>query len=1370
MVSLEQFRRAYLLNNPEAEEQEIARNFLEFVGAPQFLSAISDPVDEASDPESAAEFGHGIQRSVGMAIEGVGAAMRILGGEELGRQAVDMGQAMAAEAPRHPELQGWILDSAEGMKDPAWWAAGLGEMAPFLAGQLGITGSLLGAGVKLLPATLAGATAASSFEGLPLYNKLVDEKGVDTGEAIARTGANVAGISLLNSIAPYRAFGGPSNNVLRKVMATAVTEGTTETLEEPLEALLAGEDPAQALYQGANVFPVAALTGGLMGGAGAMMQGQPQQAQQPAQQQQQGPIIPGNQGQVDEQIDPQIQQAVDQSYDTIAERMRILNDTPLNRQVQINAQETQFDDQGAPIEQPSTGWQTSSMDGQVTYAPRVQLKDTDINFDLDNTLETVVDNPQLFQDYPSLSNVAVGALPTGLKMQSRSVPGRIEISPRLHQQDMVLALSREIKRQIAYTEGLTIPGTPQLLEPGEKENIIGDLLEDRGPFIEAEDLDFSTRAGELFLQHELNKSKNATPLNINEITDDQGNVNLSFSQKEARVLAQARYLGLPPFVQAQETPTQEQAAPEAQTDGLQPVLTDETASSEAAPSPAPARLEPIEGEEGPAEIELPTKIGNFRLDKYETSGSNKEAMFEMGRLEDEFINRRRRMPEGKSRSIAQINKDAVRILADESGATMKQLLKSRVGEVFNDAEFQALRMSMGSVTRQFRRANHKYIEEPTKANRLAAMQAFTNMRHVQSLISGSASEAGRVLRVMREIANEDEQLAVMSKVYDNFDDMMSALAAGKTPKEINSAAARFERATKTDVVFEVWLSNLLTGLTTHQVNLASNWAVGAMYRKELWLAWGLGKLKGQDEINLRDVIAYNSAHWADAVEALKAAKEAWVTEADTFDTTKLEAVKFKAISSRRLGLKKDSWFVDFVGKTIRIPFRALQAGDAYFKTRAYRRRIRQMVTHEVLKKNPKATSEQIELELEAVFDDPPGWMYDDAKLHAQDLTFTRKTGAIAGSVKNLTSNYPFLKVVFPFIDTPANIVKFAFRRTPFALMMGEPAADLRGDNGHERQLMAQSAMLMGTSLAILAYQFASTGMITGGPPHNPRKRSMWFARNMQAYSVNIDGTWVNYGRYEPLGMLLGLSADFVTLRDELDPDDPDLVEFTTALAFGFARNLQNKTWTQGMADLVLAVVDPERYAKPYMQGIAGSVVPTGVAHYTRSEDPYLRYTTTLMERIQSRLPNNEIAMRVDVWGDEISLMPEGASTLENFLRPVYLRKFEDDSLGKEMMRLESYMSVPRKKIGEYEMTPDEYVEYSKILGKISRAMLEAKTNTPDFIVAPDGVRKRMIERTRRKASDLSRKIFYKLHPEIVSERERLDLEALHLYEGLDLRI
>ena len=88
---------------------------------------------------------------------------------------------------------------------------------------------------------------------------------------------------------------------------------------------------------------------------------------------------------------------------------------------------------------------------------------------------------------------------------------------------------------------------------------------------------------------------------------------------------------------------------------------------------------------------------------------------------------------------------------------------------------------------------------------------------------------------------------------------------------------------------------------------------------------------------------------------------------------------------------------------------------------------------------------------------------------------------MAGFVHVIQQN-PFGRMIMPFVTVPANDVIRVMERSPAALVMRRPLADLSGQNGPEAMQKALARMSLGTASMAGVYQMAIDGRIPGNLP------------------------------------------------------------------------------------------------------------------------------------------------------------------------------------------------------------------------------------------------------------------------------------------------
>ena len=308
-----------------------------------------------------------------------------------------------------------------------------------------------------------------------------------------------------------------------------------------------------------------------------------------------------------------------------------------------------------------------------------------------------------------------------------------------------------------------------------------------------------------------------------------------------------------------------------------------------------------------------------------------------------------------------------------------------------------------------------------------------------------------------------------------------------------------------------------------------------------------------------------------------------------------------------------------------------------------------------------------------------------------------------------------LKFIVPFARTPTNIVKFAGERTPFSLFSPKVRTELIGRNGFYASQRQQGKLIFGSSLMAWAGSLAAQGLLTGSGPDDPEEKASWYnTGEWQPNSLRLckDCPWVSYSRIEPLGIILGIAANFQQIASKLPETTAD--ELAVAISIAITDNLVSKTWLTGPAELALAVTDPERFGKAFMQRFIGSlVVPTGLAQITRVQDPVLREVDTIMDAIRRRLPWSAANLEPNYrWDGEIisfqgSVGPDLVSPLYKTERPE-----QPDIVNRELVSLGIGIKKPKPEIEGVDLLElpggaKLYSQYIVMSGKPAKKTLEA---------------------------------------------------------------
>lgn len=628
-------------------------------------------------------------------------------------------------------------------------------------------------------------------------------------------------------------------------------------------------------------------------------------------------------------------------------------------------------------------------------------------------------------------------------------------------------------------------------------------------------------------------------------------------------------------------------------------------------------------------------------------------------------------------------------LAADLGMTVDELLARRVGQAFNAEQILAARQLLTAATEKLletARAAGAPNAGPVELfafRRMVATQAA-----IQNEVLAARAEAGRALNAWKIPAAargdvERSRDIVEALQSGGGEDMARELARrislladnGADQAGINALARKGWGATTWNAVSEVWVNALLSSPRTHLVNIASNTMALGQQIIERGLAAKLSAALGREGLDriapgeaavmMQAVITGQKEAWKAAWLALKSGETGYALgKIDLPHEAAVSAEKFR-LEGTQLGR-----VVDFLGTVERVPGRLLGSEDEFFKSIGYRMEL-------FAQAQRQATAEGLAgKELRQRFADIVANPPENIRLQAADAalytTFTQDAGQAAQAFLKLREAWPATIAIIPFVKTPLNIVRYGFERTPLAPLQSSFRADIAA--GGARADMALTRMATGTSIMLMAADYADRGLVSGRGPTDPKKLEALQRQGWKPYSFRSGDKWVSYNRLDPYGMLLGFAADMAELNNRMDVEPDKLDEFSEIWAAGIAavsQTVVNKTYLQGVADFVWMVEDPQRRAYDYLGREAGSIVPAGVNVMKQLSDPVAREQMKVWDYVQARLPGFAAGLtpRRDLWGKEVQ-GNSGYGTAFEALSPVEVSQRLVSPIDAEMQRLD----------------------------------------------------------------------------------------------------
>ena len=441
-----------------------------------------------------------------------------------------------------------------------------------------------------------------------------------------------------------------------------------------------------------------------------------------------------------------------------------------------------------------------------------------------------------------------------------------------------------------------------------------------------------------------------------------------------------------------------------------------------------------------------------------------------------------------------------------------------------------------------------------------------------------------------------------------------------------------------DMLYELWINNILSGPVTHTANILGNAANAA---------WDFTIGRGMEAV-VNGLIYHDpqAAQFGEAGEIVRGivpglargaalAMKGWGAETDFFR----HDVLGEPLDLDATGTVMDNTRTAIpgrIGRVVRISGRALLAADGFFKgmigqmqvgAEAYRIAKAEGLTGD-------ARAARIRDLVETV--NSPAWQAAVAKattlVFQDDLKLRREGGGIvediAAKVQNARTDNHLIGAVLPFVRTPYNIFKQGIRRSPlgtaallarfaeagfYRIRDGKPIAETYAP-GLQVKHIAEQLLALG-ALALLAGAVQGDDddddkllLITGSAPSvemNRGERDLNERAYGGSYQIRIGGRGgllIPFGRVEPFATVLGTLADTVRAAKR----GGTLAEKSGALLGYMTAQAESKTFLQGLADFFASLKQPGTVGDKAQRGLLQAIVPNIIRQPLRNLDDYVR--------------------------------------------------------------------------------------------------------------------------------------------------------------------
>lgn len=365
--------------------------------------------------------------------------------------------------------------------------------------------------------------------------------------------------------------------------------------------------------------------------------------------------------------------------------------------------------------------------------------------------------------------------------------------------------------------------------------------------------------------------------------------------------------------------------------------------------------------------------------------------------------------------------------------------------------------------------------------------------------------------------------------------------------------------------------------------------------------------------------------------------------------------------------------VDVLGATMdNLPaFWALRVEDAYFKGINFQMEIKALAVREARARG--FAGAELAAEIAKLEKKPTMVMIEQAIDAANLRTLNQELGPAGQAFQKWVNEVPGGRVVFPFVRTPTNALKWFGQRAPIlAQLSAQNWADMKA-GGAAREMAIARQIVGAVAAGAIAYEVFQ-GNITGpGPGDKNLKRDMR-AAGLQDNAVRVGDSLYSYSRLDPVGAYIGLVAGAAEIMAQVD-DDEQLEHLADAIILAGGQTMTNKTYLTGLANVLEAIKNPGEKSHAWASGMARSLVPAGMRQLTRTiEGGAIHDAQTLLDEVKTGVPGYSTSVPVEinpVTGEDVRMPPGWGPDM---LSPVLVSKMGDDPVLLEIIR--QGVSVP----------------------------------------------------------------------------------------------
>ncbi|HXO04865.1 MAG TPA: hypothetical protein VN884_04450 [Candidatus Sulfotelmatobacter sp.] len=662
-------------------------------------------------------------------------------------------------------------------------------------------------------------------------------------------------------------------------------------------------------------------------------------------------------------------------------------------------------------------------------------------------------------------------------------------------------------------------------------------------------------------------------------------------------------------------------------------------------------------------------------------------------------------------------------LASEMGLTEAQLLSTPIGQAQNAETIEAARTILENSRQdvvnaaQAARVNPKSLDD--------FMYTLAKHNEINNVFRGQvAREAGRSLQAVGPSTTIEDIADSLSKMPKDAQREAARRMSQLDPNDPGSIE-RFSKEIKPsstgDKIYEAWINSLVSG--------------GAFARKFIGdTAMEIANYPTKVAAGIIDYVrstATNTPQERYALEGkfsykLAGFQEGWETAMKTFRTE----ISLHARSGSNEFGSPDIAIKGKLGRAVRIPTRLLAAVTDGEHVVNYTAQINSIAYRIAAQEGLNPFTLEGATRIKELRANPTKEMRAEAEEYAQTQTLQQgfeapgRYNKYMRDVASLKNKGGIWQYLFPFVKTPADVVRESARYSPLGLIGTAKGVMFDGLKGGElSDALAKNAL--GTGAFLWALNKALKGELTGSGPTNPRKRAALEATGWQPYSLKVGNKYYTWKGLPPAYLTLGLAANIAESIKE-NPNDPGIGKL---VAEGLKKSSdlgRDIPFLNSMSEITNLFEGRQNIGST----LSNELIPGFVRNTAHILDPIVRKPGSVGESFESNIPG--LSQRVPArTGLDSSVINRPSSALGGF-NPYPVSQETTDPTTLEQARLAQLPKPLTKpeRAGIPDATPREKAQLALQENIFVRNQLAGMQNTPRWKTLSDDQKERVLANLR----------------------------------------